>query len=147
MRKFLDNLENAAYKLQDLGEKAIRNAKPALDKAIDSAKDACEKAAPAIEDGLDRALQSAKNACAQARPVVEEHLGRAVDEAKNLFAPADAEAEDGAPSGADAPEAPRSADEQIDLDVEAQLEKIRAAQHTPGAFSDYISQKYGKHNS
>ena len=149
MRKFLDDLENAAYKLQDLGEKAIQNAKPALDKAIHTAKSACEKAAPAIEEGVDQAVQTARDAYDRARPVVEERLEQAVEDAKNLFN-LNGDENVQPSSGEDAPEAPaeeeapRTVKEQLDLDVEEQLEKIRSAQRSPGAFSNYIAEKYGK---
>ena len=168
MRKFLDEIENAAAKLQDFGEKVVQNAserfdeiKPDLqqgiDKAVDAAKDAYDKARPTVEDGIDKAVQSGKELYSKADSLfdkAEEGLDRVVEEAKNayeraigsLFGKRDPESEPASSEEASAAEPPKpaSVEEEIDLDVEAQLAKIRSAQNTPGAFSDYIAQKFGK---
>lgn len=136
MRKFLNEIEHTAAKLQDMGEKAVQNAaeridglKPALrsgmDKAVDGAKDAFDKAG----DGIERAIEEAKAA-----------LGHAIE---SLSATDEIPVP---PTGEvpEAPEKPLTVEEEINLDVEAQLAKIRSAQQTPGAFSDYIAKKFSK---
>lgn len=162
MRKFLDEIENAAARLQDFGKKVVQNAgerfeeiKPELqqgiDKAVDTAKDAYDKARPNLEDGIDKAVQSGKELCSKADSLfdkAEEGLDRMVEEAKNAYERAVGNLLGKRDSGDDIPAAepakPVSVEEEINLDVEAQLEKIRAAQNTPGAFSDYIAKKFGK---
>ncbi len=53
MRNILDNLENAAAKLQDMGEKVLDNAKAAIDKTGDSIERAMDEAKDALERALD----------------------------------------------------------------------------------------------
>ena len=168
MRKFLDEIENAAAKLQDFGKKVVQNAgerfeeiKPDLQqgigKAVDTAKDAYDKARPNLEDGIDKAVQSGKEICSKADSFfdkAEEGLDRVVEEAKNAYERAvgnlfgnrdsDEKPVPGEDIPVEAPAKPVSVEEEINLDVEEQLEKIRAAQNTPGAFSDYIAKKFGK---
>ena len=136
MRKFLDEVEQNAAKLQELGKKAVQNAaeridelRPAVregaDKVIDGAKDVFDKAG----DGIERAMEEAKAA-----------LGRALDSLS-------ADDEIPVPPTGEVPEAPAeplTAQQQIDLEVESQVAQIRSAQQTPGAFSDYIAKKFGK---
>lgn len=132
MRNLLDGIENAAAKLQNLGEKALNSAsgqleelKPAVDKAVAGAKDLFNKAG----DGIEHAMEEAKDA-----------LSHAIDSISAADNIPEAEIEE-VPA---APEKTPSAFDQIDADVEAQLNQIRSAQQTPGAFSDYIARKFGK---
>lgn len=132
MRNIPDSIENAAAKLRNLGEKAVDSAsgrledlKPAVDRAVAGAKDMFGKAG----DSIEHAIEEAKNA-----------LTRAIDSLSVTDEIPDPEIED-VPA---APEKPLTPFEEIDADVEAQLNQIRSAQQTPGAFSDYISRKFGK---
>lgn len=112
MRKIMDNLEDAAAKLQNMGEKAAAQAKDAFDK---------------VGDNIEHAMDEAKEA-----------LGRAIDSLT---------AEDIAPCEFTAEEAaakPLTFDESLEQEVQSQVGAIRAAQQTPGAFSDYIAKKFGK---
>lgn len=88
MRNILNGIENAAARLQKLGEKA----------------------ASEISERL-------------------EDLKTVRDKANEASAPHE--------------ETPTPFDE-IDSTVESQLNRIRSAQQTPGAFSDYIAEKFGK---
>ena len=112
MRNILDNIENAASKLQNMSEKVADNAKDALGK---------------VGDNIERAMDEAKEA-----------LERAIDQLT---------AEEAIPVEPDAEateEKPLTFEEKLDQQVCAQVDAIRSAQHTPGAFSDYISKKFGK---
>lgn len=140
MRKFLDEIENAAARLQDMGGQAA-----------DAAKGACEKIRPTLEDGFEKTVQGAKELYARA----DEGLDRMVEEARSAFeraidslTPSDAAPVQGTQESASAEtpaeSKPLNLEEQLDLDVEAQVNRIRAAQNTPGIFSDYIAKKFGK---
>ena len=108
MRNILNNLEDAAAKLQDMGKKAVEDVKDTFDQ---------------VGDDIDKAVADAKTA-----------LGRAID-SLTPDEPAPTEP---------APEKPRTLDDELEQDVTAQLNTIRSAQQTPGAFSDYIANKFGK---
>ena len=112
MRKIMDNLEDAAAKLQTMGEKAA-----------DQAKDTFSK----VSDNIERAMDEAKEA-----------LGRALDSLTAEDAVScEFTAEEETPK-------PLTFDEALNQEVESQVSAIRSAQQTPGAFSDYISRKFGK---
>lgn len=163
MRKFLDDIENAAAKLKDIGEKAVQSASerleelmPAIqdgaDKALDAAKGVCDKARPFIEDGIEKTVQSAKDLRANADSMLEkaeDSVRGMFDDAKSAFERA-ADSLMGGPDGSvqqevpSAPEKPLTLEEEIEADVAQQVGKIRAAEFTPGAFSDYIAKKFGK---
>jgi len=112
MRNILDNIENAAAKLQSFGEKTADQAKDALNK---------------VGGSIERAMDDAKEA-----------IERAIDNlsAEDELPPAAAEEE---PS-----EKPLTFEEALTQEVDSQVDAIRAAQQTPGAFSDYIAKKFGK---
>ena len=136
MRKFLDEIEQTAAKLQDMGEKAVQNAAERMDELR-----------PAIRDGMNKAVDGAKDVFDKAGDDIE----RAVEKARSALSHAienlSAADEIPVPPAEEIPEAPEkplTVQEEIDLDVEAQMAKIRSAQQTPGAFSDYIAQKFGK---
>ena len=112
MRKIMDNLEDAAAKLQDMGKKAA-----------DQAKDAFGKVGGNIEHAMDEA---------------KEALERALDSLTSEEAvPCEFTAEENAPK-------PPTFEEKLDQEVESQVNAIRTASQTPGAFSDYIAKKFGK---
>lgn len=111
MRNILNNIEDAAAKLQDMGEKAVGNAKEAFEKVGDDFEQAVEVA----KDALNRAIGSLSPS----------------DEAPSEPVP-------------EAPEKPLTFEEKLDQEISSQVNAIRAAQQTPGAFSDYISKKFGK---
>lgn len=139
MRNFMDELENAAYTLQDMSKKAVQTASGRF-----------EEVRPAIQEGIDKAREGAKAAYEKARPAIEEGLSRAKNALEDVFdglKPNDAPAEE-----AEAPDdesetaqqgRPLTPDEQLDLEVDERIKKIRAAQRTKSPFGDYISQKYG----
>ena len=112
MRNILDNIENAASKLQNMSEKAADNAKDVLGKVGDQIERAMDEAKGALERAID---QLTAEEAIPVEPVAEE-----------------------------TEEKPLSLAEKLDQQVGSQVDAIRAAQHTPGAFSDYISKKFGK---
>lgn len=93
------------------------------EKAVDNAKEAFDK----VGDNIERAVDEAKEA-----------IDRAID---NLTAADEAPAESAAEEAA---EKPLTFEEKLDQEVGSQVNAIRAAQQTPGAFSDYIAKKFGK---
>lgn len=152
MRNFLDNLENAAYKLRDFGKQALQNAadgmekarpsvEASVEKAAENAKNAFEKAKPSLE----RAAESAKAAFEKAKP----ELKQAWSEVKSACSRtpnepnAEAQAENAQDDIDTAPESEVKDAQSIDLDVEEQVEKIRAARMDSNIISDYIAQKFG----
>lgn len=153
MEKFLNSLENAAYHLKDKGEQAMKKAGPVLqqglDKAVDGAKAAYQKAKPALEDGLERT----KEAYEKAKPAIERAVMKAADACERA---AESLRKDGGECSEETAQAPDDAAEtrspqedpdpaeQLDLDVEAQMEKIRAARQESNVISDYVSKKFGK---
>lgn len=142
MRNFLDNIEDAAAKLQNYGEQTLGNIRPAVSKVVDTAKDACEKARPAIEDGIEQVGEFFQ----KKRPIIEDGFESAVESTRSALDRAIDSLQENAPDDAQAaetPAAPPALKEQIDLEVAAQLEKLRSAQ-TSSPFSDFISKKYGK---
>jgi len=157
MDKWKNELENAADKLQTLGRKAVDSASEGIEKArpiiedkIEDAKEIYRKAKPIIEDGLDKAVDSLRTAYEKARPAIEEGMDKAAQSAKVAYDRAteiftdtatDAEFE---PVQQETPLPPPTQEEQIELDVQAQLEKIQAAASAPNAISDFIKSKYGK---
>lgn len=136
MEKFLNNLENAAFQLKDKGEQALKKAGPALQQGL-------EKAKPVLEEGLERA----KDAYEKAKPTLRENFERVMNKAASAYERA---AENFSQDGKAAPAEPADSkedpdsQESIDLEVEAQVEKIRAARQEPNVISDYISKKFGK---
>lgn len=145
MRNFLDNIEDAAAKLQDFGEQTIENIRPAVSKAINTAKDACEKARPAIEDSIEQA----RDFFQKKRPTIEDRFESAVESARSALDRAIDNLQEDAPvdeQAAEMPSASPTLKEQIDLEIAEQLEKMRSAQ-VSSPFSDFISKKYGKSDS
>lgn len=151
MRKFMDELENAAFKLRDRCKEAVQNAssnfekvRPTLQENIDRVReevgDAIEKAKPSVKEGLDKVVDASQSAFEKARPGIESGLEKFASACER----ATAELRDEKPREDAKPERPLSDEEQLDLEVEEQVEKIRAAQITPTSISDFISQKYGK---
>lgn len=135
MRDILDKIENAAFKLHDLGEKAIAGVsdrlddlKPAVGKAVGEAKEMFSKAGDSL-DGIEHTIAEAKDA-----------FSRAIDSMSATAKAAGSESDE----VSDAPQNPQTPFEEIDSVVEAQLDSIRSARQTPGAFSDYIAKKFGK---
>ncbi len=125
MRNILDDIDNAVAQLQGKGEQAVM-------KAVGAAKDAFGKAG----DSIERAVDSAKDA-----------LADAIERLTPVDAIPETPTENAQAEEAEQPEEkPLTAREEIDQDVAAQLNQIRAAQQTPGAFSDYIAKKYGKNS-
>lgn len=167
MKKWMDELENAADKLQNFGKKVVEEAaeeiekmRPIvaekLDKALETAESVYEKARPAIEEGVDKAMDGLRATYAKAAPAIEESLNKAAQSVRNAYervsselneeAPAEEEgAQDETCEPEEVPEAvPPTVEEQIDLDVEQQMAEIRASRTAASPFSDYISGKYGK---
>lgn len=125
MRRLMDELENAAFKLQDMGKEALENASGQFEKNRPSLRESLDSAWNALEAGAEKAVESAKNACE-----------RAVDSLRSAC-------EDLAQ---DSPESvsQKESDHDLDLDVEETLSKIRSAKSEPNIISDYISRKYGR---
>lgn len=128
MKNILDGIENAAARLQNLGEKAAGSArdhledlKPAFDKAVDGAKDIFTKAGDSIEHVVEDARDAIAHAIDNLTPADE--IPAAEEETVSEKSPTPFDA--------------------VEADVQAQLNQIRAAQNTPGVFSDYISKKFG----
>lgn len=142
MRNLMDNLENAADKLQELGKKAI-----------DEAADQLEKVRPVLEAKAEQFADSAKSLYEKARPAVEDSIEQMLDSAKNAYSKAmdslrtertEILSKDSADAPAEEPAPQLTQEEEIDLDVQAQMEKIRAARSSTNIISDFISKKYGK---
>ena len=149
MRKFMDDLENAAFKLQDMGKKTLENASEQFEKAKPSLREGLDSAWNACESGAEKAVESAKNACERARPAVGESIDRAFESARSACERAVdslcSARDDLAPDPAKAKK--DSADETLDLDVEETLSKIRSAKTESNIISDYISRKYGNNDN
>lgn len=157
MDNWKNELENAADKLQEFGRKAvdsasegIEKARPVIEDKLEDAKELYMKARPIIEDSVDKAVDSLRSAYEKVRPAIEEGMDKAAKSAKAAYErtaeifsdkAADAEYE---PVQEETPLPPPTQEEQIELDVQAQLEKIRAAASAPNAISDFIKSKYGK---
>lgn len=155
MDKWKNGLENAADQLQALGKKAmdsaaegIEKARPIMENKIEDAREIYQKARPIFKDGVDKAVNSIRTVYEKARPAIEEGMDKTAQSAKAAYSRAteifadkavDAEYE---PAQEETP--PPTQEEQIDLEVQAQLEKIRAAASAPNAISDFIKAKYGK---
>ena len=149
MRKLMDDLENAAFKLQDMGKKALENASEQFEKAKPSLRDGLDSVWNACEAGAEKAAESAKSACERAKPAVGESIDRAFEGAKSACERAmDSlrSARDDLISNSDGSDSQKepSPDEILDLDVEETLSKIRATKSEPNIISDYISRKYGR---
>lgn len=149
MRKLMDDLENAAFKLQDMGKKALENASEQFEKAKPSLREGLDSAWNACESGAEKAVESAKNACERARPAVGESIDRAFESARSACERAvdslRSARDDLAPDPAKAKK--DGADETLDLDVEETLAKIRSAKTESNIISDYISRKYGNNDN
>ena len=136
MRNFRNEIEQTAAKLQDMGEKAVQSAAERIDELR-----------PAIRDGVDKAVDGAKDVFGKASDDIElamEKAKAALAHAIDSLSAADEIPVPPTEEVPEAPEKPLTVQEEIDLDVEAQMAKIRSAQQTPGAFSDYIAKKFGK---
>lgn len=158
MNKWMDELENAADKLQNLGKRAIDEAaeqiekiRPVIKDKLEDAKEASQKIAPAIEDGVEKAVDSLRAAYEKTLPAIEEGMDKAAQSAKDAYARATQILKDEALDAEFTPaepveeeEKPLTQEEQINQDVEAQMEQIRAARSAPNMISDFIAGKYGK---
>lgn len=151
MRKFMDELENAAFKLRDRCKEAVQNAsvnfekaRPTIQENIDKVReevgDAFEKAKPTVKEGLDKVADVSQSAFEKVKPGIESGL----EKFASACGKAAADLRDGEPQEGEKPDRPLSAEEQLNLEVEEQVEKIRTSQITPTSISDFISQKYGK---
>ena len=138
MAQWMDDLEKAAFKLRDMGKKAVQEAsesferaKPGLQenlgKAREEVSDALKKAGPALRDGFCRAADAISDLREKACPPDESPSGDAKKDAEE--APAEGE------------KAP-SPEEELNRAVAEQLKTIRAAQQSSNSISDYIRQKY-----
>ena len=138
MAQWMDDLEKAAFKLRDMGRKAVQEAsesferaKPGLQENLDKAReemsDALKKAGPALRDGFCRAADAISDLREKVCPPDESPSGDAKQDAEE--APTNGE------------KAPTPEDE-LDHAVEEQLKAIRAAQQSSKSLSDYIRQKY-----
>lgn len=147
MRKIMDKLEDAAFRLRDRCKDAVQTAsetfeksKPTIQENLDRAREelgeAWEKAKPVVKDGLEKVADASQAAFEKAKPFVEEHLEKRSGNAESPLeeSPAD-----------DASQT--SEEDSIDLEVQAQVEKIRAAQNTPTSISEFIAEKYGHRKS
>lgn len=138
MAQWMDDLEKAAFKLRDMGKKAVQEAsesferaKPGLQenlgKAREEVSDALKKAGPALRDGFCRAADAISDLREKACPTDESPSGDAEQNVEE--APAEGE------------KAP-SPEEELNRAVAEQLKTIRAAQQSSNSISDYIRQKY-----
>lgn len=84
-------------------------------------------------------LNGIENAAARLQKLGEKAAGEISERLEDLKTVRDKANEASAPHE----ETPTPFDE-IDSTVESQLNRIRSAQQTPGAFSDYIAEKFGK---
>ena len=149
MRRLMDELENAVFKLQDKGKEALENASGQFEKASPSLRESLDSAWSALEAGAEKAVESAKSACERARPSVGDSIDRAFESAKTACERAVDSLRNACEDLAqDSPESvsqkERDPDDALDLDVEETLSKIRAAKSEPNIISDYISRKYGR---
>lgn len=145
MTKWMDKLEDAAFRLRDLGKKAVENASESFEKArptiqenIDKAReevsDAFEKAKPAVKEGLDKIAEGTQTVYEKAKPHIEdglEKLSNAYEKAINREPQKDEE--------------PETQEEALAREVDEQVETIRAAKETPTSISEFVARKYGKH--
>ena len=151
MRKLMDDLENAAFKLQDMGKKALKNASEQFEKTKPSLREGLDSAWNACETGAERAVESAKNAYERAKPSFGEGIDRAFESAKSACERAvdslRSARDNLSPDSGDAASQKKTGPEEaLDLDVEEALAKIRAAKTESNIISDYISRKYGKND-
>lgn len=161
MKKWLDKLESTAFRLRDRCKEVVRNApenfekaKPVIQENIDKVReelgDAITKAKPSVKEGFEKVADTTRAAYEKAKPAIETGLDKLVNvvektaaEFKKENTPAEsAEAE--SPESAEKPGRPLTVDERIDVEVDEQVDKIRASQITPTSISEFIAQKYGK---
>lgn len=147
MRRIMDKLEDAAFRLRDRCKDAVQTAsetfeksKPTIQANLDHAREelgeAWEKAKPVVKDGLEKVADASQAAFGKAKPFVEECLEKRSDNA-------DPPSEESSTEDA----SQTSEEDSIDLEVQMQVEKIRAAQNTPTCISEFIAEKYGRHKS
>jgi len=157
-----ENFDKAFDSAQSAYEKAKPGMKETFDKVVSEAKEAFDKASPVIEEKLERAVSRFKvvhqHSSEEEDRVVPSDETESADIADAASAdPADpvessdepsSEAEEshqasvGAPESSVAPDTYADLERDINAEVDAIMDKIRAARTTPGAFSEYVAEKY-----
>ena len=138
MAQWMDDLEKAAFKLRDMGRKAVQEASESF-----------ERAKPGLQENLGKAREEMSDALKKAKPALRDGFCKAADAINDLrekARPADEATSEGTEQ--DTEEAPAEGEkaptpeEELDHAVEEQLKAIRAAQQSSNSISDYIRQKY-----